>query len=107
MFSTWLSKPTAKPSTSEPKPTKVAAPSVSDFESSFRPFAVRKHIDLALNNYFKRQVETKNTAWKDIIELNSDGDPVGASEKPKEKPIIPYLKGTPQLYFPEHVLNTL
>lgn len=100
MFSTWLSKPTAKPSISEPKPTKVAAPSVSDFESSFRPFAVRKNIELAPNNYFKGHVETTNTAWKDIIELNSDGDPVDAIEGPKEKSIMPYLKGTPPLYFP-------
>lgn len=102
MFSTWLSKPTTKTSTSEPKPAKVAAPSVSDFESSFRPFTVKKNIDLAPNNYFKKQVKTKHAAWKDIIELDDDGD-LDTSAKSKE--ITPYLKGTPPLYLPEHVLD--
>ena len=105
MFSAWLSKPTVKSSTSEPKPAKIAAPAVSDFESSFRPFTVKKNIELAPNNYFKIQAETKRTPGKEVIELNADGDLVDASAKPKEKSITLYPKGTSPLYLPDNFLN--
>ena len=105
MFSAWLSKPTVKPSISEPKPTKVRAPTISDFDSSFRPFAVRKNIDLAPSNYFKERAETKS--GKDIIELNDDGDLVNTNARLKGKSITPYSKGTSSLYLPEHNLDVL
>jgi hypothetical protein len=98
MFSAWLSKPTVRPSISEPKPTKIAAPTVSDFESSFRPFAVRKNIDLAPNNYFKEQAQTKSGKY--IIVLDDDDVDTGA--RPKVKPITPYPKGTPLLFLQDH-----
>jgi hypothetical protein len=88
MFSAWLSKPTTKVPASESKPTKVLAPTVSDFKSSFRPFAVKKNIDLAPNNYFKKQAETKDTTGKEIIELNDDGEHVDASARPKVSPSL-------------------
>ena len=105
MFSAWLSKPTVKPSTSESKPTNIPAPTISDFERSFRPFAVRKNIDLAPNNYFKEQVESRN--GKEIIELNDDGQQVYVNAKPQVKSITPYPKGTPPMYPREHVIDVL
>jgi len=107
MLSAWLSKPTVKPSTSESKPTKFLAPTVSDFESSFRPFVVKKNTDLAPSNYFKKQVETKNATWKEIIELNADGEQVNASARPNVKSITLYPKGTLPLHLPEHILDVL
>jgi len=104
MFSAWLSKPTVKPSTSE---LKVTAPTVSDVKSSFRPFAVKKNTDLAPNNYFKKQAETKKAGGKEIIELNDNGDLVDASTRLKEKSITPYLKGMLPLYLLKHVINVL
>ena len=105
MFSAWLSKPTIKPSTSESKPTKILVPSISDFESTFRPFAVRKKIDLAPNNYFMEQAESKN--GKVIIELNDDGEQVGASRRPQVKSITPYPKGAPPVYLREDIIDIL
>ena len=103
MFSAWLSKPTVKSSTPETKPTKILVPTISDFESSFRPFAVKKNIDLAPNNYFMQQAEAKN--GKEIIELNDDGEQVDASRRPQVKSITPYPKGAPPLYFREDVID--
>lgn len=105
MFSAWLSKPTVKPSTSESKPTNIPAPTISDFERSFRPFAVRKNHDLAPNNYFKEQAETKN--GKEVIELNDDGQQVNANTRPQVKSISPYPKGASPVYFREHVIDVL
>lgn len=105
MFSAWLSKPTLKPSISESKPTKVLAPTVSDFESSFRPFAARKNIDLAPNNYFKEQAEVKSGKY--IIELNDNGEHVDTSVRPKIQSITPYPKGTLPMYLLGHNLDVL
>jgi hypothetical protein len=107
MFSAWLSKPPVRPFTSESKPAKVAAPTVSDFESAFRPFALKKNIDLAPNNYFMKQAETKNASGKEVIELNDNGDLVDASAKRREMISTPYPKGTSPFSLPKQILNFL